>query len=671
MVCLFLVFTWLLTNAIAVAQTTQQFTGHVLDSTGALIPAAEVVAHNQASGVDTRTVTTSQGVYTVPYLIPGTYTITATKQGFKTERKTNILLNIDQTSTIDFHLAVGTSTEVVTVNANAAQIELTKSDVGEIIESDRVAELPLDARNPYGLFGLTPGANDYNSSQYPRPFDDVTNNQYANDSPQQVSTSIDGISNDTGGSSYSGNSVNPGIIPSIDAIQEFKVVLGAADASYGRGSASSIDVALKAGTNQFHGVVDYYKRASWLDTYAWATKWSALVNDQTPIKPPHNRNQFSLEFDGPVMIPHLYNGKKRLFFTVNYEQMRDIMPNTGYTYSSIPNPDWIKGDFSTAQYWNEATQSDQPQLIYDPLTPLQWVVDPNDGVSKQEHSQFSGNIVPNDRMDPVGKEILSYLATITPNNDWGPGLAPYTNNYKFLGGENDLWRNGLVKVDYVLSDADRLSFRWNGQGRWETETNEWPTKFIFSDALLNVQPKSEVGAVEWTHTFNPNLLFDLHATVMTEVGGDQHYGSDTGNMLKQLGFAAAFYNQVQNKNRFPNIGVGGTSMGDNNLGTSWHMHALDFLPTLTWIRGLHSIRAGFDVQLQQASNPYGGNNDQFGFTTNFTNRFFDASDAPGYSSGSGYASALLGYPKNGSHSAKRAQVSSNFLGRRGMIFATI
>src|ERR1035438_7571738 len=98
------------------SQATQQFTGHVLDSTGAVIPAAQVVVHNQATGVDTKTVATSAGAYTVTYLIPGTYDITVSKENFKTEKRSDVLLNVDQTSTIDFQLSVGAATEVITVN---------------------------------------------------------------------------------------------------------------------------------------------------------------------------------------------------------------------------------------------------------------------------------------------------------------------------------------------------------------------------------------------------------------------------------------------------------------------------------------------------------------------------------------------------------------------------
>lgn len=651
---LVLIFMLLLPGGIALAQTTQQFTGHVTDTSGALIAHAKVVVHNQESGVDTPTETTSQGVYTVPYLKPGTYTITAEKQGFKTEQKTDILLNVDQTSTIDFHLPIGAANETVTVDASGDQLEFTKADRGELIESERVTEMPLDGRNPFLLTSLSPGVHDFTNPQWPRPFDDITDNQYANGSPQQPALSIDGITNSMGKDNRAGFGTNSGIVPSADAVQEFKVVLSQLDASYGRGGGSTVDVAMKSGTNQFHGTLDYFKRASWLDAYSWASKY----NTTTPVKAPHNRNQWSVEFDGPVKIPYLFNGKDRLFFTVSYEEMRDLLPeNDTYTFS-LPNPAWATGDFSSMQYWNQATNSAMQLKIYDPLSPLHTYVDPVDGVTKQAHDQFPGNIVPQNRIDPIGQTLLKMLSQVKPNFDPGPGYAPYTNNWRVQPFENDLWRNGLVKVDYALSNADRLSFRWSGQGRWQSSCTHtcYPNSVPFNmNEAGSFQPKSQSGAVEWTHTFSPKLLFDLHSTLMSQANRTS-LGPQGGNWLQQLGFNQAFYSQVQNLNQFPLMyfdgvlnGADGEMGSDYGTGGGFYLHTLGLLPTITWIRGQHTVRAGMDIQFQQEANPTGGAPypHYFEFGSQFTNQFFNFSDAPNYSSGASWASALLGYPYSG------------------------
>ena len=288
--------------AVSWSQATQQFTGHVLDTTGAVIPEAQVVVHNEATGVEVKTVSTAVGDYTVSYLIPGTYDITVSRTGFKTLTKTGILLNVDQTSTIDFSLSVGSEDQLVTVNASATQIELSKSDRGEIIDNERIEQMPLDVRNPYGLFELSPGTHDFSSSQYPRPFDNVTGNQYVNGSPQVSQTNVDGVGNDTA------DLGRAGFVPSVDVVQEFKIVLNAYDASYGHSGGSAVDLSLKSGSNKFHGSADEYMRRTWLDDEDWQSNYNGNKKAQ------HKRDQYGFEADGPVVIPHLINGRNKLFF---------------------------------------------------------------------------------------------------------------------------------------------------------------------------------------------------------------------------------------------------------------------------------------------------------------------------------------------------------------------
>jgi hypothetical protein len=636
------------TAGAAWSQTTQQFTGHVLDSTGASIPGAQMVVHNQATGVDVKATTTNSGDYTVPYLIPGIYDISVSKEGFASVKKTDIALHTDQSSTIDFQLGVGATTQVVTVNASATQIESSKADIGEIIDNKRIEEMPLDARNPFGLFSLSPGTHDFSSSQYPRPFDNVTGNQIVNGSTQPSQTNIDGIGNDAsdvGRTAYT---------PSADVVQEYKIVMNAYDASYGHSGGSAVDVSLKSGTNKYHGSASEFMRRTWLDT----TDFQSNYNGNK--KAEHKRDQFGFEVDGPVIIPHLFNGSNKLFFLASYERMRDILPNPSYNKYSVPNPDWVTGDFSTATYWNSTTQSLQPLTIYDPLTPLHTYVDPNDGLTKQAHDAFPGNRIPSSRIDPVAANVLSYLSWVKPNADPGPGFAPWTNNYQVLQVENDLWQNAVVKVDYNLSQANIFSFRWGTQGR--TANDFWNTCLPFADPAnsngIGTQPKTHTGSAQWTHVFSPNLLLNVGTSVVVYTNEAVEGTIFPDNMVAKLGFAAGFYNQIQSKNRFLSIQSTGlpnasnfVDFGPNWLGFSGDRHALDFLPTLTYIKGAHTIRTGINVNFSQWMNPIGGNADYFKFSSNFTNQFgggtANNSDAPGYSSGMSIASLLLGYPNEG------------------------
>ena len=634
------------------AQTTQQFTGQVLDSTGAAIPGAQVVAHNQATGVNHKTVTTNVGAYTVPYLIPGTYDITVSKGGFKTVTKTDITLAVDQISTVNFSLSVGTATEQVTVNASAAQINVTNPDRGQIITGHLTEQMPIDSRNPYKLFSLAPGTHDFSSSQYPRPFDNVTGNQYVNGSPQVSQTNIDGIGNDAadaGRTAYT---------PAMDVISEFKIVTNAYDASYGLSGGSAVDMQLKSGTNQFHGSAAWFMRRTWLDAYDWQTKYNNPVD---PQKAQHKRNQWSVEGDGPVRIPHLYNGKDKLFYVVNYSQLKDILPNPGYNVYSLPNPKWLTGDFRGATYWNTTTNSLQPLTIYDPLTPLHQVQDCNypggQCVTKMAHSAFTDNIIPGDRLDQVAQNIASYYSYLKPNVDPGPGYAPWSNNYENLQVENDLWRSAMVKVDWNLNASNKFAFRWAGQGR--SISSNWNVGAPSDDPAQNNghgnAPKTETGAVQWTHIFGPNLLFNVGADVMTYENRQDEGAMLPGNFASTLGFVSSYANQIGNIHYFPNINANGlpnsqgyATLGPNWLGYSGNRHALSILPELTYIHGAHTLRAGMNIDFFQWLQPAGGNADNFNFTTNFTGEFGPGyADAPGYSSGLSIASLLLGYPDSG------------------------
>jgi hypothetical protein len=661
-------FSCSLLSVSAWAQGGQQFTGQVLDSTGAAIPGAQVTIHNQATDAEEKAVTTSSGDYSVPYLPIGTYTITVVKDGFEIEKRTDILLNTDQASKIDFKLRPGKVTETIVVNGSASQIDLSKGDRGEVIDSARISETALDSRNPFGLFGLSPGAHNFSADQYPRPFDVVSRNLYANGSPQPADLNIDGVTNTAGG-----NAGYAGVVPSVDALKEFKVVINPYDASFAKGAGNSIDMSFKSGGNKFHGVADYFMRRSWLDAYQYQQKYNYVVNGQPLVKAPHKRDQYSVEGDGPLVIPHLFNGRDKVFYTVNYEFMHDIQPNGGESVYSIPSPAMLSGDFSQAQYYYYYSPSDkinpcgsapsclQPLIIYDPSLPTTTYVDPEDGQTKTARQPFPGNIIPANRISGVSAAALATYKYITPNLTPCSTCAPNTNNYGVLQGEDDTWRNALVKVDYRVGPSDALSFRWTAQGRWDKGgTPPIPFDDPAEVYCPGTQPKSEVGAVQWTHTVSPTLLLNVAATVISEEENRAKCGqSFSGNEDLALGFSSAYSNQLTNIHNFPNFNDSGLlnaagydNPGPGSTGYGRTDHTLQFLPTVTKIIGPHTLRAGFDIRFNQFDYPTGGNNDQYNFNNNFTTHFwtggqYTTGDAPGFTSGSSIAETLLGYPSGG------------------------
>ena len=627
----------------AAAQSGQQFVGHIEDASHAEIADATVTIHNEDTGEDIVTKSTGAGDYTVPYVKPGIYTITAIKSGFKAVSKTHISLRVDQTSKMDFTLPIGSVSDTVTVSSEGAQIELSKADRGEIIGNERIEEMPSDGRNYQKLFGLSPGTNDQSNPQYPRQQDNVSGNLHLTGIPQAaVQQNIDGGTNETA-QGYSASNVP------LDTIAEFKVVLNPYDASYGRAGGGAVDVALKSGTNGIHGSLYEFARRPFLDAQSYQYNYAkSQPNSTAPIPSRHSRDQFGLEADGPVVIPHLYDGRNKTFFTAQWEQAYEALPNTGANISSIPNPQWLTGNFAGAQYYNQTTHSLQPLIIYDPLSPLVSVVDPVDGKTKLAHSPFPGNVIPQNRLDPVGVAIGQFYNQFTPNYNPGAGNAPFQNNYFYLPIENDITRNGLFKLDQVFGPSDRGNVRWTGFERFATQSpNGLPSSSPANDNSVTVQPKEQQYSIEEIHTFSPNLVLDNKLT-----GGTEEQGANQGVRgfnLASLGFSQHYISNVFVTDQFPRIDADGyPSFSDGGTGGAADSHNLGYQPSMTLIHGRHTIRAGFDMRLYQ----YAGNigdvqNNYFRFNNTFTQHYYNSPEAPGVTSGNSIAALLLGNPYSG------------------------
>jgi hypothetical protein len=248
----------------------QQFTGRVTDSTGASIPKAAITVHNVLTGIDIKSTSTSTGDYTVPYLRPGSYEVRAEAAGFAMLIRSGLILQVGETSTVNFDLRPGTVTESVTVNADT-YIDFGKADRGEVVENARVTELPLNGRDPGMLSTLNAGAVWLGSIQWQRPFDDTQANLSINGGGKGNNAMLlDGVTNESSG----GNS-KIGYVPPVDSVREFKIVTNPYDSQYGRAQGGVVDMTLKSGTNNLHGDVYEFARRAWL--LAEILRWQVKV----------------------------------------------------------------------------------------------------------------------------------------------------------------------------------------------------------------------------------------------------------------------------------------------------------------------------------------------------------------------------------------------------------
>ncbi len=604
----------------------QEFTGHVTDTSNAVVPKATITVHNQLTNVDVSTVTTKTGDYTVPYLKPGLYTVSAQASGFEKQSKTDITLTVGQTATVNFAMQVGSVVESVTVTADVV-LDEGKADVGEVVENARVTELPLNGRDPSTLAQLSAGVNWYGGKQWTRPFDQTEGALDINGGGEgNTVLMLDGVSNE----SPQGNA-QVAYIPPVDAVQEFKIITNPYDAQFGRGQGGVIDMTLKSGTNSVHGDVYEFARRTWMDGNTWQNN-----NDGFP-RSPHKQDQYGFELDGPIVLPKLYNGRDRAFFLLQFENWNETEPNTVTT--SVPMPGWADGDFSNATYFNSgANPQQQPLIIYDPLTVVQDPV-----TSKYLRQPFPDNKIPQDRINKVAQKILSYMPA--PNMPAQAGRNSYYDNYAIPEPIVSNYRNVLGKVDYNLTARDRFTLRFgywerrgaqNGNGLSGPPAQEYPNG-----------SRNSTFATEDVHTFTPNLILDFKAVVTTfiqiNLGGAQGFDQTTLGLPQSL---VSQYNGLNNY--FPSISFNSTfaSMG-NTGGNISPAYALAINPSITWIKGKHTIHGGVDLRALQQINKQVNGGISFNTSNAWTQNGWNYGGAVSVQSGNEIASFLLGTPDSG------------------------
>lgn len=615
----------------------QEFTGRVSDTSGATVTKATIIAHNLDTNIDTTTVTTGTGDYTIPYLKPGNYTVSAQAKGFERELRTGIVLQVGQTATVNLTLKVGQATETVTVDGDA--LLSGKADIGEVVENTRVTELPLNGRDPDMLSILNAGAIWTGSIQWQRPFDDTQQNLSINGGGSgQNELMLDGTSNEAAATNNTGNS-KIAYVPPVDSVQEFKIITNPYDAQYGRASGGVVDMTLKSGTNKLHGDVYEFARRTFLDANTWQNNWllSQPGNAGNPeyARAQQKLDQYGAELDGPIRIPKIYNGRDRSFFLMQYENWNEVVPNSLVT--SVPDPNWVKGDFSNLTWWNGSAGAYQPITIYDPLT---LHADANGNMVRDP---FPGNIIPQSRLNPLVQKVMSYYPApnITPAN----GTNPFANNYGTPNPTTDRYRNVIGKWDDNFTQKDRFSLRY---GYWERveirNTNGMPGPI--AEGELPHGERSHTFAADETHTFTPNLLLDLRAVVA--VRADYSFGGPAGFDPTTLGWSSSLVAQMGSAgaSEFPEIQPSEFAYIGNNGSNQTVSNSLSLFPNVTWVKGRHTFHGGLDARFMQSSNDIVGGGPYFWVDRTWTQSNYVPSQWTN-DSGNSFASLLLGTPTSG------------------------
>ena len=284
--------------------------GQVLDSSNAALPGATVSAKNDETGEIATATTNTDGNYTIPFLRPGKYTLTVELSGFQKHTRSGMTLTVNETATINVALAVGGVTEEVTVSGESPLLETSNANRGTVIDSARIAEIPLQSRSPMALVPLVAGVNYNAQAIYLRPFDNGALAAWSMNGGQSSNNEflLDGAPNNA---NQGGNNI--AYVPPAAAVQEMKISTNSYDAQYGRTAGGVVNVSLKSGSNSFHGeVYDYMRRK------ALAAN-SFILNTTSRPKTDQYIDQYGFSVDGPIF-------KNKTFFLFTGEKYREGTP---------------------------------------------------------------------------------------------------------------------------------------------------------------------------------------------------------------------------------------------------------------------------------------------------------------------------------------------------------
>lgn len=590
-------------------------TGNVTDPSGSGVPNAKVTLTNSATQVAVTDQTNGTGFYSFQYVIPGTYQVSVEATGFQRQVHPNIRVDVAQSVRQDFSVQVGQSQQEVTVTGGAEMIQTDNASIGTVISQRAINELPLNGRNPLALVALAPGVVPQGQSQQNAA--GTNNSAYGNFSigggaANQSNWMLDGATMVI----PFGHAVE--LLPSQDVIKEFNVLTNDLPAQYGGFAGGVVNLTTQTGSNDLHGDVYEFLRNKVLNANTFFNNRSNVPTGA------FTQNQFGGTLGGPVVIPHLYNGKNKTFFFVNYEGFR-LRQGQGVLLS-VPTQAMRNGDFSALGV-----------NIFDPFST-------NVGTNSRNQASCNGrlNVICPSRIDPVAAHLVNLWAL--PNV---PG-AGYLNNWAgnvATGGNTD---QGTIRIDHAISESQHLFWRYT----------YWADTDLAGDPFHNQTYAGGIGTPEnyntlqtvldYTNTLSPHTVMDVRADFLRfrYVRTPQSVGLDATSIGLPAYFNADVANQVRT---LPNICMNDTYKefcgGETGSVIAGFDTDMEIAPSVTTVHGHHTLN--FGGEWRAARHNYGQTNNGTG-GYNFTPGFTAGNPTTGTGGGLSFASFLYGAVNTGS-----------------------
>jgi hypothetical protein len=591
-------FSILLLAGAACAQTAQ-ITGRVTDPTGAVVSAADVAVINSDTGVRFSAQTNHEGYYTVSRLEPGAYRIEIRQPGFKPVLRSGIVLQVDQTARLDFVLEVGAVTETVEIRGEAPLVESETSNVGQVVNNTSIVEMPLNGRNAWDLSILV-GATIYVSGT--GDGGEIPAVSMAGGRTWSQSLLLDGGSVQKSGLARAQAELSP----MVDAVEEFKVITNNYSAEYGRTAAGVFTAVTRSGTNQFRGTLFEFLRNDKMDARNF------FANTKAPLR----YNQFGGTLGGPI------RRDKTHFFLA----LENTLVTRGLTnVLTIPTPEQKRGDFRGL-----TNAQGRPMPLYNPFTGRPDPADP----TRTLRDPFPDNQIPASLIDPVAAKAASFYPE--PNQ---AGNRAGANNFNVNVPVKRRQYHGTARLDHIFSEKDRVYVRYVAQQQILPQASVYPEPAAsgigVGNASRNVDNLAQTYLASWVRTITPSLLNDLKWNGTYQIRNIVH-ASIGGNWPSKLGL------QGVGDKAFPRFSPGGyAALGTVNsyrdqTNPYWHIDE-----TLSWFRGAHSLKAGFQFRRNVTTDEFDTSpSGDFTFSQQGTGLQANAN------TGNGFATMLLGFATN-------------------------
>ncbi len=613
--------------------------GTITDPNGQAVPNATVLVIDPSRGTTKTFTTNDSGIYRATFLQPGTYQVVIEAQGFKKSVRDNVVVEINSAVQVSIPLEVGGAEETVNVTADVPAINTENASLGLVVDSRRLEDLPLIHGDPYKLIGLAPGVTHTGSQRLDRPFEPTHIVGYAIDGTRgnRSDLTIDGAPSTA---TANANEVIASYVPPSDIVQEFKVQTATFDSQFGNTEGGVTSISIKSGKNSLDGSVYYFAEPG-----SWAAN-DAFGKARGNVRPETKSDRYGGYVSGPVVIPWLYNGKNKTFFLFGFEGIRDARPRFDAGEGPwVPTAALASGNFSS--FACAPGQTTGCVTIYDPLTRVAGtgpVASGGNGCAVGAFcaQPFAGNIIPDGRISPVAKAVLTYWAK--------PKNAGLTGNIfdSSLTEKTNPYDNYTFRVDQNITDKNHLFVRGSYYDRVSAYNDYTGTPYVGVNFLF----KARQGVIDDVHTFNSTTFLNLRFGYNRFIRGQDQEPDAQGFDLTQLWgpTAGAAYNALvpEDIRRFPRFDFSNGPLGNGMSNEFRPVDTQSYNAVLNKIWGAHATKFGGELRIYREDNSF-ASNDQTGqfifdntYTRQATNTANNATiDFLGLQS---YAAFLLGIP---------------------------